>query len=333
MRHGSARPERIFAALTAAGLYATEGGPVSYCLPYSRTPLHEAVASWKGCCELLASLRESGAEPHLETFGGCMMGQLCPPSLLVAISVLEALFFRQHGLRSVSLSYAQQTNTRQDEEAVTALRRIAAELLADIDWHIVVYTYMGVYPQTTGGAQLLLDEAARLSVRAGAARLIVKTTAEAHRIPSIAENVRALETAAAVATGERRRTPGAAVPDTGIHAQARGLVDAVLDLDPDIGRALVRAFAKGYLDIPYCLHPDNAGRSRGSLDRDGRLHWAEAGSMPIPGLARGTRARPLGSAELLGALSYVQRSFDERAFQAAIATTPTVSPQRTGAGT
>ncbi|MEC3978303.1 methylaspartate mutase, partial [Amycolatopsis sp. H20-H5] len=38
VRHGSARPQEIVATLIAAGLDATEGGPVSYCLPYSRTP-------------------------------------------------------------------------------------------------------------------------------------------------------------------------------------------------------------------------------------------------------------------------------------------------------
>ncbi|MDH6136260.1 glutamate mutase epsilon subunit [Kitasatospora sp. MAA4] len=316
VRHGSARPEAIFAALLAAGLDATEGGPVSYCLPYSRAPLREAVASWERCCELLASVRGTGLEPHLETFGGCMMGQLCPPSLLVAISVLEGLFFRQHGLRSISLSYAQQANIHQDEEAVAALSRLAAELLADIDWHVVVYAYMGVYPQSPGGAQLLLDEAARLSVRTGAARLIVKTTAEAHRIPTVAENVRALESAAGVAAEERRAGAHASVPDTGLYAEARALVDAVLELGEDVGRALVRAFAKGYLDVPYCLHPDNAGRSRSRLDAGGRLHWATAGSMPIASMVEKGRSPILGSSELLGALSYVQRTFDRRAYEA-----------------
>ena len=77
-----------------------------------------------------------------------MLGQLCPPGLLVAISVLEGLFFRQHGMRSVSLSYAQQTNPDQDEEAVAALRRLAAECCRDVDWHVVLYTYMGVFPRT-----------------------------------------------------------------------------------------------------------------------------------------------------------------------------------------
>ncbi|HEX5403987.1 MAG TPA: methylaspartate mutase, partial [Pseudonocardiaceae bacterium] len=101
VRHGSAAPQRIIRALIAAGLDATEGGPVSYCLPYGRVPLRDAVHNWRHGCELLA-VRETA---HLETFGGCMLGQLCPPSLLIAISVLEALFFVQHGIRSVSLSY------------------------------------------------------------------------------------------------------------------------------------------------------------------------------------------------------------------------------------
>ena len=43
VRHGSADPREIFAAMLEAGLYATEGGPISYCLPYSRMPLAEAV--------------------------------------------------------------------------------------------------------------------------------------------------------------------------------------------------------------------------------------------------------------------------------------------------
>ncbi|MEU5217484.1 methylaspartate mutase [Streptomyces sp. NPDC020807] len=320
VRHGSALPQHIIRALLSVGLDATEGGPVSYCLPYSRTPLREAVVAWRRACELLAEAGESGAEPHLETFGGCLMGQLCPPSLLVAVSVLEALFFRQNGLRSVSLSYAQQADPRQDEEALTVLARLAGELLPDVDHHVVLYAYMGVFPVTPGGARLLLQDAARLAVRAGAARLIVKTTAEAHRIPTVAENVRALETAAVAAAEERAALSAGPAPrtglveDTGVEAEARALIGAVLDLDPDIGRALVRAFAAGYLDVPYCLHPDNAGRTRSSLAADGRLSWSNTGSMPIAGLgAAGHRPPILGSAGLLSALSHVQRTYDDRA--------------------
>jgi methylaspartate mutase epsilon subunit len=314
VRHGSAVPQGIFAALVAAGLDASEGGPISYCLPYSRLPLRESMTNWALCCELFARLRETGAEPHLETFGGCMLGQLCPPSLLVAISVLEGLFFRWFGLRSVSLSYAQQTNADQDAEAIAALRRLAAEFLCDVDWHVVIYAYMGVYPRTPKGASLLLEEAARLAVRNNAERLIVKTTAEAYRIPTFEENVAALETAAAAAA-ECAGRPWAPPGDTGLYAEARTLIEAVLNLASRLDKSLICAFERGYLDVPYCLHPDNAGRARSYIDDEGRLRWSSVGALPITAVAECGPGNALSSSDLLAALSYVSRRCDAHAIE------------------
>ncbi|MFC0527339.1 methylaspartate mutase [Phytohabitans kaempferiae] len=311
VRHGSAQPLEIVRAVLRAGLHATEGGPISYCLPYGRIPLSDSVRDWAATCELLASLREAGVEPHLETFGGAMMGQLCPPSQLVAISVLEALFFHRYGVRCVSVSYAQQTNPAQDREAIAALRRLCRELLTGTRWHIVVYAYMGLAPRTPEGARNLLAEAVELAVATGSARLIVKTVAEAHRIPTIAENVAALEHAAAVAGSV---APDVVEGDGGqVYLEAQALVDAVLNCAPEIERAMLSAFKRGLLDVPYCLHPDNAGRSRGYIDADGRLGWADIGSLPLGRIAEGHRRHALSSTSLMRALSYVQRTFDEDA--------------------
>jgi methylaspartate mutase epsilon subunit len=306
VRHGSAHPQAIVGALGQAGLAATEGGPVSYCLPYGRTPVQTSVANWAAACGQLAELRGRGQEPHLETFGGCLLGQLCPPSLLVATSVLEALFFVQHGIRSISLSYAQQTNPDQDAEAIHALARLAAELVEADDWHIVVYAYMGRFPRTPTGASLLLADAARLAVRTGAARLIVKTTVESIRIPTIAENVAALRLAARAAAGASREPYP--ISDTETYLEARALVEAVLDLDDDVGRGLVRALRRGLLDVPYCLHPDNAGQAESRLDADGWLRWSRTGAMPIA--PSGPTPRRITSSDLLAALSYVERRYD-----------------------
>ncbi|EFL23200.1 methylaspartate mutase subunit E (MutE) superfamily protein [Streptomyces himastatinicus ATCC 53653] len=313
VRHGSAAPADIFRTLTRLGLGASEGGPVSYCLPYGRTPLAESVRNWRESCEVFAGLRERGVEPHLETFGGCMLGQLCPPSQLIAISVLEALFFIRHGVRSVSVSYAQQTHPGQDREAVAALRRLCGELLPTDDWHVVVYAYMGLYPVTEHGAYRLLGQAAELAVASGAERLIVKTVAESRRIPTIEENVAALEYAdrTAALTG-RAPDPGA---DTQTYREAAALTEAVLNLHPDIGEALLRAFRAGYLDIPYCLHPDNRGETRGRIGDDGRLLWERTGALPIGRIAGSHRARPVTSAGLLEDLSYMRRRFDEVAVE------------------
>ncbi|MGW9438508.1 methylaspartate mutase [Streptomyces sp. NPDC055607] len=311
VRHGSARPGTIVRALTAAGLTATEGGPVSYCLPYGRTPLRESVEAWARACDLLATTARPGTTPHLESFGGCLLGQLCPPGLLVATSVLECLFFAQYGLRSVSLSYAQQTDPGQDEEAVRALRRLAAEFLpAGVEHHVVLYTYMGVFPRTERGATRLLEASARLAVRSGAGRLIVKTAAEAHRIPTVEENVRALETAAAAAALAGPPDPDPTADGNGeVYEEARTLIETVLGLHPDLSRALPAAFARGLLDVPFCLHPDNPGRSRGFIDPAGRLRWARTGAMPIPA-DPAADATPLTADGLLTALHHVAGRYD-----------------------
>jgi len=309
VRHGSPDPRRIVTALTAVGLDATEGGPVSYCLPYGREPLREAVANWRRSCEMLVRRTPAGRVPHVESFGGCLLGQLCPPGLLVAVSVLEALFFAQHGIGSVSLSYAQQTHAGQDEEAITALRTLAAEHLpSEVDRHLVLYTYMGVYPRSATGAANLLRASARLAARTGTERLIVKTVAEARRIPTVAENVAALELAAAVAA----RTPRApAPPDTGILAEARTLVQTVLGLHDDLGTALVKAFGLGLLDVPFCLHPDNSGRARSTIADDGTLRWSDVGAMPIRATdPTGSTSTALTSVRLLTALHHVASQYD-----------------------
>jgi len=313
VRHGSARPADIFRAMMAAGLHATEGGPVSYCLPYSRTPLDESVRNWSHCCDLLLEADHPGGRPHVETFGGCMMGQLCPPSELVAISFLEALFFYRKGLRSISVSYAQQTDMTQDQEAVSALRRLCAEMLPEATWHVVIYAYMGLFPRTPEGARSLLGKAAELAMTTGSERLIVKTIAEAHRIPTVAENISALEHADAAA---RTVTGRATVDgDNQVYREAYALVDAVLNSHADLGRAIVIAFKRGLLDVPFCLHPDNAGQARSYLDPSGRLGWSELGSLPLRGVVENRRTAKITSSTLMSALSHVQSTYDAEALE------------------
>lgn len=317
IRHGSARPARIFEAMTDAGLAASEGGPVSYCLPYSRLPLTESVPAWRDAAQTLASAAAaSGMRAHLETFGGCMLGQLCPPSLLVALSVLEGMFFAQCGLASVSLSYTQQTHAVQDIEALAALRRLAGEYLPPgVSWHIVLYTYMGVYPRSDAGAGLLLDNSARIAVRGGASRLIVKTAAEAHRIPTVTENVTALERAALsarYAATDACELPWARQVDCeAIYSEASALVRTVLLRSSDVGTALTGAFADGILDVPFCLHQDNAGVARSMIDDTGRLAWARAGAMPLP--PTHSSAATVTSERLLGMLHHTAQAHDRQA--------------------
>ena len=193
---------------------------------------------------------------------------------------------------------------------------MASELLPDdVDRHIVLYTYMGVFPRTVAGARSLLADSARIAVLGGAQRLIVKTETEAHRIPTVAENLTALTAAADWAAHARRDSDlpdRDAVDYSQVLDEARNLVHAVLGLSADVGHALVQAFASGTLDVPYCLHADNAGLTRGAIDADGRLYWAQAGRMPVR-IPAGHRPTAVTSSGLLRMLNHTADRHDQAA--------------------
>lgn len=315
VRHGTALPVDIIKVLLAAGINATEGGPISYCLPYSRLPLEKSIDSWAECCELLAAPRPDGIHNHLESFAGCMLGQLCPPSLLLALSIIEGVFFKRHGIKSISLSYAQGTNTSQDLAALSALRCLASEYLADIDWHVVVYTYMGVFPKTETGAKELIRTSARIAKFGNAERLIVKTPAEAHRIPTIEENIESLEFAYHAAQEAKLESNDFldSAEQEMLHLQAKLIIETVFDLHENLNKGIIIAFEKGYLDVPYCLHQNNKNKSRSIIDSKGYLQWADIGDIPFNNHLLNDfskRKIPITSDGFLAMLGFMQKRYD-----------------------
>ena len=312
VRHGTSLPDDIFRVMLASGITATEGGPISYCLPYSRTPLSHSVAAWRKSCELLANHPEI---VHLESFGGCMLGQLSPPSMLIAVGLLESFLVTCCGIKSLSLSYTQGISFTQDLAALSVLRSLADELLKDIDWHVVVYTYMGLFPETIAGAKQIIADSAKLVKEAGCERLIVKTISESKRLPTINENIQALEHAHRIAkqhTVKQHRYDQEEYQQ--IYTEVMLIIDCVMNLHTDIGQAILCAFERGYIDIPYCLHQDNQNKVRSSIDySNGYLRWVDCGDLPFPKtfkLQISQQKDRVDSDEFLGMLKYMRWRYD-----------------------
>ena len=310
VRHGTANPVKIFERLAKCDILITEGGPVSYCLPYSRSSLKDSIHAWQKSCHILAS---HPLKSHLESFAGCMLGQLCHPSVLISLGILEALFFQNNGLRDISLSYAQQYCLSQDMAAVSALKRLASVYLAeDICWHIVIYTFMGLFPETDQGYERILKQSVTLALQAGAKRLIVKTPEESFQIPSLSSNLMTLEKAYNFSCGLQNIEQGDAEEEEIIFSQSRSLIDAVLNLDSEIGKGLYKAFQRGYLDVPFCLHPDNCRLATCSIDAKGYLQWVSLGKLPIKlkGSQFSAVPPPLTSIQFLRMLEFNRNKFD-----------------------
>ena len=269
IRHGMPQPYQMIVKMLNCGFTITEGGPISYCLPYSRLPLKKSFQSWQDSLSLLA--QHNG---HVESFAGCMMGQLSPPSLLITLNILEGLFFRSMGLKDISLSYAQGYNLQQDYISVLVLHQMAKKYLNDIEWHSVIYTFMGIYPQTTSGHQKILLESLRLAIQTPSRRLIYKTRFEASRIPSINENIDELNFLSySVSTQTRKKIIIDEEEYNHLLQETQSLITSVLKLDDHLEAAIIKAFSQGLLDVPYCLHPDNKGRITSWIDTKGYVRW------------------------------------------------------------
>jgi methylaspartate mutase epsilon subunit len=289
---------------------------VSYNLPYSRASLGKTVPAWREAADFWArSADRNRTQTHIETFGGALLGQLCPPSLLVAVSTLEALFFAARGIQGVSLSLAQGSSFDQDVGALIAMDRIIDRRLATIDTHKVFYTFMGQFPVTPVGAEALIRASARIAAIGGAERLIVKTAAEARGIPTVEENVTALGWARESADESQAAISADAQAWADcIEAEAECMIEAVLNLSPDVGDALIGAFASGLLDVPYCMHPDNRGQTRATVDpQSGAVVWTCTGALPIaaPKTVRLFATEAEKSAQFERAIEAVRRLYDD----------------------
>jgi len=312
VRHGSPLPLHIIEKILTSGLDATEGGPISYCLPYGRTSIELTIKAWHESC---VKFSNNGTNlNHVESFGGCMLGQLCPPSLLIVIGLLEGLFFENSGIQSLSLSFAQGSNSEQDEGAIMALQRLASEYLFQASWHVVIYTFMGKFPLSRNGAKRIIQDSAKLAEKTHCARLIVKTAVEAKHIPAIVSNIEAIEWCQEVIGDfDPNFSPASLAFSTDIYTEAKSILETVLNLAPTIHECIKQAFIRGILDVPFCLHPDNRGNTSAWIDERGVIRWGVIGNVPIPKQTlNGTVANlhQTSSSEFLDMLRFNQVKYD-----------------------
>jgi methylaspartate mutase epsilon subunit len=94
-----------------------------------------------------------------------------------------------------------------------------------------------------------------------------------------------------------------------VLAEATALIEAVLELSDDVGSALLQAFRRGLLDVPFCLHRDHRAATRSAVDSDGRLVWADPGALPPPRRAR-TGEGSVTAAQLLTMLRHAAGQYD-----------------------
>ena len=291
IRH-SARDPRLLAEIgCAAGVSSFEGGPISYNVPYyKRYPLAESIRAWQYVDRLTGIYHERFGIVLDREFFGPLTGTLVPPCIAIAIGILEVLLAVRQGVRCVSPGYGECGHRAQDVAAMRVLRRMTEEVLrnlghAGVQVSTVFHQYMAAFPNAPERAEELILASAVTAGLSGATRVIVKTPAEAYRIPTLEDNLhgialvmRGIEAAREVALDEARVEAEACI----LEREVRSILDAVIGCGGgSVAAGVVAAFERGILDIPFAPSVHNRGEVVTARDAEGAVRFLSVGRLPF----------------------------------------------------
>ena len=327
IRHGSPDARTLFDVSVAAGITSFEGGGISYNLPYSKAvPLGLSLRAWQDVDRRCGELADHGVVIDRELFG-TLTAVLVPPSISLAVSVVEAVLAARAGVRCISVSYPQGGHLAQDVAALRCIPVLAGRYLpGQVQVHAVLHEFMGVFPRERAHAEDLILYGALVSRLGGASKLITKTYQEAFGIPDTQANVAGLRLA------DRANSPllNFMTADEGrvaeemewILQEVAELVDPVL-ARPDLITAVAEAFDGGTLDIPFSASRFARSDLVPRRDAEGAIRYLSAGSLPFsPAVLRrnqellgdrGEQEAELGSllTALTGDIDYFRHLFSE----------------------
>ena len=125
LRHGTPDARLLIETALASGIFEIEGGPITYLLPYSKNfPLDKAFLYWKYVERVCANYSELNEPINRESFGP-LTATLVPPSITIVIQLLEMLLSLEEGVKSFSVSFAQQGSMMQDMVTGEVLKKLA----------------------------------------------------------------------------------------------------------------------------------------------------------------------------------------------------------------
>lgn len=290
IRHGSPDPRRLFNVAILSGITAFEGGPISYNLPYCKNvPLIESLRAWEQVDRLSGALAEEGVVVDRELFG-TLTAVLVPPSISLAISLLEALMAAKQGVKCISIAYPQGGQVVQDVAALRCIEALAEKYLPeDVKVYTVLHEYMGPFPRDCIEANALILYGALTAKLGRATKIVTKTNHEAHGIPTVEANAEGIRTARMAGSfvfdfielDEERVQEEMAL----ILREVDELLSPVLQ-STDLAGSIIHAFAQGRLDIPFCASLQAKSEIVPLRDRTGFIRYAETGHLPFSSYIR-----------------------------------------------
>jgi len=290
-RHGTPDARLLSEIIHASGWTSNEGGAISYNIPYSKdVPLEKTIEYWQYADKLAAIYEANGVPINREPFGP-LTGTLVPPSMAIAVGVIEALLAAEQGVKSITVGYGQCGNLVQDVAALRTLLELTEQYMKECGYEGVTVTtvfhqWMGGFPSDEAKAYAVIATASETAVLGGATKVIVKTTHEAIGIPTKEANANGIKcTKMALSMLEGQRLPDSQkLTDEMdlIKKEVKCIMDGVYAAgEGDLAVGVVEGFKQGILDVPFAPSKYNLGKILPARDNEGAIRYLAFGNIPF----------------------------------------------------
>ena len=289
LRHGTPDARLLIEQAIASGIFDIEGGPITYLLPYSKNfPLDKAFLYWKYVERVCANYSQLNEPINRESFGP-LTATLVPPAITIVIQLLEMLLSLEEGVKSFSVSFAQQGSMMQDIVTGHVLKKLARHYAAEIGCgdasiHLVYHQWMGAFPMDPNYAEQLISIATVIASMVRADKIITKTNQEAAGIPTKEANA---ETVANTQYSLRILNGLPDITDEQeeeiLTAEVMAIMEAVFNDPADtLWRKVFNCIKSGIIDVPFSPHIINHNQMITIRDENKNIRIIKRGKVPIP---------------------------------------------------
>jgi methylaspartate mutase epsilon subunit len=283
----------------AGGFQSFEGGPISYNIPYTkRHDLATTIEHWQFVDRLCGAYTERGVTINREPFGP-LTGTLVPPSIAIAVMLVEGELAATQGVRSLTLGYGQVGNLVQDVAALRALRKLGNEYLRDeVTVTTVFHEWMGGFPPDEARANGVISLGGATAAVAQPDKVITKSAQEFQGVPTKEANAAGLRTTRQLIDMMIEQDidlGGIEEEQALIERETRHLMDAIYEAgDGDVAQGVINAFDSGALDVPFAPSDAAEGAVLPARDDDGRVRIFEFADLALPDEIKEIHAARLG---------------------------------------
>jgi methylaspartate mutase epsilon subunit len=263
LRHGTPIAENLVKRALEVGVKEIEGGPLSYCIPYSRNAdLVQVIKSWQSVENLCYQSKDLIIRENFGVLTACLV----PPIQAVLTNVLECSFTVEFQGGIPMASFGASGNRVQDIASVEAFKQvfqwfIERRNLTFINPMIAFHHWMGPFPREESNALKIIEDGTYTAQLVRAEKVVVKTVVEALGVPTIEKNAEAVKTVkaflASINFSQMLSNEDKIYVEEEIESlvtETKLLLEQILKNHKEIEEIILNSVLGGYIDPPFAPH-------------------------------------------------------------------------------